>query len=175
MLKTLRKLRINGNFIFLIKAIILTRVQWTATTKMCKQWPKQTLFLSYLIISLWTVLVWGTDDPLHVIIQVSKFLLSYSCSIPQGCHCLWWKLGGCHNQVPAVKRHHKGGMASVLSPRPRTTHIVFFFNLFYLFLAALGLRCCAWAFSNCGKWGLLFVAVCMLLIVVASLVAEHGL
>ena len=47
--------------------------------------------------------------------------------------------------------------------------------LFYLFLAALGLRCCAQAFSSCGEQGLLFVAVRGLLIVVASLVAEHGL
>ena len=31
------------------------------------------------------------------------------------------------------------------------------------------------AFSNCGEWGLLFVAVRRLLIVVASLGAEHGL
>ena len=45
----------------------------------------------------------------------------------------------------------------------------------YLFLAALGLCCCTWAFSSCGKRGLLFVAVRGLLIVVASLVAEHGL
>ena len=45
----------------------------------------------------------------------------------------------------------------------------------YLFLAALGLRCCAWAFSCCGEQGLLFVAVHRLLIAVASLVAEHGL
>ena len=52
----------------------------------------------------------------------------------------------------------------------------FFFNLFiYLFLAALGLRCCAWAFSSCGKWALLFIAVCGLLIAVSSLVAEHRL
>ena len=29
----------------------------------------------------------------------------------------------------------------------------------YLFLAALGLRCCAWAFSSCGEQGLRFVAV----------------
>ena len=43
----------------------------------------------------------------------------------------------------------------------------------YLFLAALGLRCCAWAFSSCSEWGLLFVAVRRLLIAVASLVAEH--
>ena len=44
-----------------------------------------------------------------------------------------------------------------------------------LFLAALGLRCCARAFSSCGEQGLLFVAVCRLLIAVASLVVEHGL
>ena len=39
----------------------------------------------------------------------------------------------------------------------------------YLFLSALGLRCCAQAFSSCGERGLLFVVVCGLLIVVASL------
>ena len=31
------------------------------------------------------------------------------------------------------------------------------------------------AFSSCGEWGLLFVVVRGLLIVVASLAAEHGL
>ena len=40
--------------------------------------------------------------------------------------------------------------------------------LFYLLLAALGLRCCAQAFSSCGERGLLFVAVRRLLIAVAS-------
>ena len=53
-----------------------------------------------------------------------------------------------------------------------------FFKLIYfiyLFLVALGLRCCVWAFSSCGEWGLLFIAVRRLLIAVASLVAEHGL
>ena len=39
--------------------------------------------------------------------------------------------------------------------------------------AVLGLCCCAWAFSGCGEWGLLFIAVRGLLIAVASLVAEH--
>ena len=39
----------------------------------------------------------------------------------------------------------------------------------------LGLHCCVRAFSSCGQWGLLFVAVHRLLIVVASLVAELGL
>ena len=51
----------------------------------------------------------------------------------------------------------------------------FFFNLFILFWAALGLHCCTQAFSSCSEWGLLFVAVHGLLIAVASLVAEHGL
>ena len=45
----------------------------------------------------------------------------------------------------------------------------------YLFLAALGLCCCTWAFSSCSGRRLLFLAVCGLLIVVSSLVAEHGL
>ena len=47
--------------------------------------------------------------------------------------------------------------------------------LFILFLAALGLCCCARAFSSCGEQGLLFVAVRGLLTAVASLAAEHGL
>ena len=50
-----------------------------------------------------------------------------------------------------------------------------FFKIYFLFLAALGLRCCAWAFSSYGERGLLFIAVCGLLIEVASLVAERGL
>ena len=41
--------------------------------------------------------------------------------------------------------------------------------------AELGLRCCVWASSSCSEQGLLFVAVHGLLIVVVSLVAEHGL
>ena len=42
-------------------------------------------------------------------------------------------------------------------------------------MAVLGLRCCVLAFSSWGEWELLFIAVRGLLIVVASLVAEHGL
>ena len=52
---------------------------------------------------------------------------------------------------------------------------IFIYLFIYLFMAALGLRCCARAFSSCGEWGLLFVVVRGLLIVVASLVAEHWL
>ena len=51
------------------------------------------------------------------------------------------------------------------------------FNLLfiYLFLTALGLRCCAWAFSSCSEPGLLLVAVRGLLIAGASPVVEHRL
>ena len=57
--------------------------------------------------------------------------------------------------------------------------ILFFFltlGLFiYLFMAVLGLRFCARAFSSCGKRGPLFIAVHRPLIIAASLVAEHRL
>ena len=52
---------------------------------------------------------------------------------------------------------------------------VLIYLFIYLFMAALGLRCCARAFSSCREQGLLFVVVRRLLIAVASLVAEHGL
>ena len=60
------------------------------------------------------------------------------------------------------------------------THDVYFFSykfiyFIYLFLAALGLCCCARAFSSCDERGPLFIAVRRLLVAVASLVAEHRL
>ena len=57
----------------------------------------------------------------------------------------------------------------------RVQVLLFKKNLFYLFLAALGLNCSTWASSSCGKQGLLFVVVRRLLIALASLAAEHGL
>ena len=57
----------------------------------------------------------------------------------------------------------------------------FFLNKFYtlfiylICLAVLGLRFWAWAFSSCGEWGPLFIAVRGPLSVAASLVAEHRL
>ena len=42
-------------------------------------------------------------------------------------------------------------------------------------MAALGLRLCARAFSSCGKWGPLFIAMHRPLTVAASPVAEHRL
>ena len=55
------------------------------------------------------------------------------------------------------------------------TYIFHKFLKIYLFLAVMGFRCCARAFSICDKRGLIFVEVHGLLIAVASLVAEHGL
>ena len=64
-----------------------------------------------------------------------------------------------------------------MEQRKGNNNFFFKINLFIqLFIfAALGLCCCARAFSSCGEWGLLFVAVRGLLIAVASLAAEHRL
>ena len=62
-----------------------------------------------------------------------------------------------------------------LGPSIRNEAFLKNYLFIYLFLAALGLRCWAQAFSSCCEPGLLFIAVHRLLIVVASLVAEHGL
>ena len=56
-----------------------------------------------------------------------------------------------------------------------TFFLNFFFNFTYLFLAVLGLRFRARAFSSCGKQGPLFIAVRGPLTIAASLVAEHRL
>ena len=42
-------------------------------------------------------------------------------------------------------------------------------------MAVLGLRFCARAFSSCGKWGPLFIAVCGPLTIAASPAAGHRL
>ena len=65
--------------------------------------------------------------------------------------------------------------STVLKQSTASVIIWFFLNFTYLFLAMLHLHCFVWAFSSCGNQGLLFLAVHGLLIVVASLVAEHTL
>ena len=66
-------------------------------------------------------------------------------------------------------------------PRRRSRrNVIFLIYLFiylfiYSFLAVLGLHFCARAFSSCGKWGPLFIAVRGPLTTAASLVAEHRL
>ena len=57
-------------------------------------------------------------------------------------------------------------------------YFFYFFNFYlfiYLFMAVLVLRFSARAFSSCGKWGPLFIAVRGPLTIAASLVAEHRL
>ena len=76
--------------------------------------------------------------------------------------------------VPKKKREReRRGLEETL--KRKNDRMRFFKKLIYLFLAALGLCCCARAFPSCGEWGLLLVAACGLLIAVVSLVAEHGL
>ena len=82
-----------------------------------------------------------------------------------------------------VFRHDEQCVGQFLCPslhlKATTLALYFFFPLFllfiYLFLAVLGLRFCARAFSSCGKRGPLFIAVRGPLTIAASLVAEHKL
>ena len=52
------------------------------------------------------------------------------------------------------------------------TFLKIFIN-FFVVLAVLGLHCFVWAFSSCSEPGSFFIAVCRLLIAVASLIAKH--
>ena len=89
----------------------------------------------------------------------------------------------CHLTIPHHIPFPKGSLcyqyamysSRIFSIYIHTYTYTCFFFLIYLYLAALGLCCCARSFPSCGERGLLFVAVRGLLIVVASLVAEHGL
>ena len=74
----------------------------------------------------------------------------------------------------------KAPKVDFLPPQTFQTFLVdFFFNFYllfiYLFMAVLGLRFCAKAFSSCFKRGPLFIAVHGPLTIAASLVAEHRL
>ena len=60
-------------------------------------------------------------------------------------------------------------------PEPAGLNYDFFFFFFFFFLAVLGLRFCGRAFSSCGKWGPLFIAVRGPPTVTASPAAEHRL
>ena len=54
--------------------------------------------------------------------------------------------------------------------------ILFYSILFYsIWLRWVFIAVHRWAFSSCSEWGLLFFAMCGLLIAVASLIAEHRL
>ena len=82
-------------------------------------------------------------------------------------------------QAPAAQTvpHGLGALGFLLTLGWPTWIRLFFLNylFIYLFMAVLGLRFCARAFSSCGKRGPLFIAVRGPLTVAASLVAEHRL
>ena len=67
------------------------------------------------------------------------------------------------------------GLCSTTVPMMFFGFLFFLILFIYLFMAVLGLRFCARAFSSCGKWGPLFIAVRGPLTIAASLVAEHRL
>ena len=54
------------------------------------------------------------------------------------------------------------------------SNVLFLKICIYLFLAALGLRCCAGAFSSCSKQELLSSFAQAIPVVGASVVVEHG-
>ena len=56
-----------------------------------------------------------------------------------------------------------------------SAYILFMYVWMYGWMAVLGLRFCARAFSSCGKRGPLFIAVHGPLTIAASLVVEHRL
>ena len=98
----------------------------------------------------------------------------------EGCLGIWLQKHG------LSKERKKSTLERERLALEKTSELFFFKKKIYLFvclfvylfiylLAALGLPCCAQAFSSCGERGLLFLAVCGILIVVASLVVEHRL
>ena len=52
---------------------------------------------------------------------------------------------------------------------------VFKENIYFLFVAVLGLHCCAWAFSSCNEQGLATVVVAGGLFTVLAFLVDHGL
>ena len=103
-----------------------------------------------------------TGSPRCYPVNVEATLLQ-GCSQPMG--CTQW--GYVCPQIPAKYRTPPSGNFFLGGG---------LINLFiYLFLAVLGLRFCARAFSSCGKRGPLFITVRGPLTITASLVAEHRL
>ena len=66
-------------------------------------------------------------------------------------------------------------LAEICHESSHPTLFFFFGKTIYLLLAALGLYCCARAFSSCGEQRLLSAQVCRLLIAVSPLVVVVNL
>ena len=97
------------------------------------------------------------------------------------CRDLWvnvteeWFLTAPHMKKDHIPFNPEKGVPQCYLSQLRLNSLCFFWVFVFFFLTAFGLRCCVRAFSSCSEQGLLFVVVRGLLIVVASLVAEHGL
>ena len=79
-------------------------------------------------------------------------------------------------KVPLLSQLFLVGLFESVAKQGKYCIWVFFKQKFiYLFLAVLGLRFCARAFSSCGEREPLFIAVHSPLTIAASLVAEHRL
>ena len=74
-----------------------------------------------------------------------------------------------------MKRHPNKDKKHLKSSRISKITFFFKFLFIYLFMAVLGLRFCARAFSSCGKRGPLLIAVHGPLTIAASPAAEHRL
>ena len=104
--------------------------------------------------------------------NIEDTMLSKICQSQKDKYCIIVHLSGTQSRQIHKDRKQKGDCQGLRGVDFSFNKIIYFI---YLFLAALGLRCCARAFSSCREQGLLFIAVRRLLIAVASLVVEHGL
>ena len=102
----------------------------------------------------------------------SPFLFTSALSLKTAS---WWRLD-LTEPFPALssqRGHKKGGAWGWMSAQSFFFLILFIY--LFIYLAVLGLRFCARAFSSCSERGPLFMAVRGPLTIVASLVAEHRL
>ena len=85
--------------------------------------------------------------------------------------------------MPGIQHHAHLKTSSHLNLKTTLWIVLFILFLLFFFLMFIYLfiwlhwvfYCCIGAFSSCSEQGLLFVVVHRFLIVVASLVSEHGL
>ena len=80
---------------------------------------------------------------------------------------------GCGKTIAPDSESNEKPLEGFKQRRPAFFFLKYLF--IYLFMAVLGLRFCARAFSSCGKRGPLFIAVRGPLTIAASLVMEHRL
>ena len=158
-----------------------TTVSHTPSSTATQPWTWVGLHLNFCFASCWSRLLgpWlGRALPLSGLTAVSATWFSDHCLL-LACWILFSSLPLCLLSCLQSIQIFFTLILLLLRPPwqiPSMACNFFFLNLFiYLFMAVLGLRFCARAFSSCGKRGPLFIAVHGLLTIAASLVAEHKL